>query len=206
MLSHDLDSHSHDYHLTNWYDCVTGNDNIVLIGAVVGGVIGAALLLTVLLLLVCLCVRRLRTHQVDLSKQGKTRNDMELGHIIPHVEPQIGSDQYRAVFSYQPQTLGSGQVLTLEQGNSMMLSHVLITDDLVLEKGEWVTLLEAPYGGDWWRGQATASEGWFPKSHVEYVDRKAERKMAEEGWLACITSAVLRTGWLYVFLPQIISS
>jgi hypothetical protein len=111
---------------------------------------------------------------------------MELGHIIPHVEPQIGSDQYRAVFSYQPQTPGS--------------------DDLALEKGEWVTLLEAPYGGDWWRGQATAGEGWFPKSHVEYVDRKAERKMAEEGWLACITSAVLRTGWLYVFLPQIISS
>lgn len=56
-----------------------------------------------------------------------------------------------------------------------------VPDDLPLEKGEWVTLLEAPYGGQWWRGQASAGEGWFPKTYVEYVDREAERKKAEEG-------------------------
>lgn len=58
----------------------------------------------------------------------------------------------------------------------------MTSDDLVLEKGEWVTLLEAPLGGQWWRGQtAGGREGWFPKSHVLYVDRDAERRKAEEG-------------------------
>ena len=95
--------------------CVTGDDKIVLIGAVVGGVVGAALLLTVLLLLACLCVRRLRTYQVDFNKQAKCKNDVELGHLIPHMEPQIGSDQYRAMCSYQPQTPDSGEALTLQQ-------------------------------------------------------------------------------------------
>ena len=161
--------------------CVTGDDKIVLIGAVVGGVVGAALLLTVLLLLGCLCVRRLRTHQVDLNKEAKSKLDVELGHVIPHMEPRIGSDQYRAVCSYQPQTSDSGEPSTLQRDSSMIASDALTTGDLALEKGEWVTLLEAPYGGDWWRGQAMAGEGWFPKSHVEYVDREAERKKAEEG-------------------------
>ena len=44
-----------------------------------------------------------------------------------------------------------------------------------------MTLVEAPPGGKWWRGQATAGEGWFPKSHVQFVDRDAERRKAEEG-------------------------
>lgn len=46
-----------------------------------------------------------------------------------------------------------------------------------------MTLLEAPYGGEWWRGQGKSGEGWFPKSHVEYVDRETERKKAVEGLL-----------------------
>lgn len=69
----------------------------------------------------------------------------------------------------------------------MIASDAFTTGDLALEKGEWVTLLEAPYGGDWWRGQAMAGEGWFPKSHVEYVDREAERKKAEEGLSSYVT-------------------
>ena len=44
-----------------------------------------------------------------------------------------------------------------------------------------MTLLEAPAGGQWWRGQTAAGKGWFPKSNVRYVDREAERKKAEEG-------------------------
>ena len=60
--------------------------------------------------------------------------------------------------------------------------HVM-SGDLALEEGEWVTLLEAPLGGQWWRGQASAGEGWFPKSHVKFVDREAERRKAEEGEL-----------------------
>ena len=82
----------------------------MLIAAVVGGVVSAALLLTALLLLVCLCVRKLRSHRVDLNKLGKEdKKDVELGHIQPHMEPQIGSDQYRAVCSYQPRNTESGR-------------------------------------------------------------------------------------------------
>ena len=61
-----------------------------------------------------------------------------------------------------------------------MTCHVM-SDDLGLEKGEWVTLLEAPYGGEWWRGRVDKREGWFPKSYVEYVDKEEERRKTEEG-------------------------
>ncbi|CAI8040465.1 hypothetical protein GBAR_LOCUS22547 [Geodia barretti] len=138
----------------------TGDDvDIVLIGAIVGGVVAAALVLTVLVLCLCLCIRRLRSGRVDLNKQDKKNGrDVELGHY--QQKPQIGSDHYRAVSSYHPQTSDSG--------------------DLALEEGEWVTLLEAPPGGQWWRGQTAAGEGWFPKSHVQLVDREAEHRKAEE--------------------------
>ena len=53
-----------------------------------------------------------------------------------------------------------------------------------------MTLLEAPYGGEWWRGQASAGVGWFPKSHVEYVDRETERKKSEEG--ECVEPPVVQ--------------
>ena len=56
-----------------------------------------------------------------------------------------------------------------------------MSDDLGLEKDEWVTLLEAPYGGEWWRGRADKREGWFPKSYVEYVDKEEERRKTERG-------------------------
>lgn len=71
--------------------------------------VGAALLVTVILFCVCLCIRRLRTGQVDLIKRGKeSGNDVELGQIRQRMDPQIGSDQYRAVCSYKPKDTGSG--------------------------------------------------------------------------------------------------
>lgn len=54
-----------------------------------------------------------------------------------------------------------------------------------------MTLLEAPPGGQWWRGQAAAGEGWFPKSHVQFVDREAERRRAEEGKMEMSVAASL---------------
>ena len=53
--------------------------------------------------------------------------------------------------------------------------------DLDLSKGDMVTLLEAPAGGEWWRGKVNDTEGWFPKNYVEYVDIEAEEKRKKEG-------------------------
>lgn len=100
---------SHDYH-TLTVCLLAGIDTTALIGAVVGGVVGAGLLLALVLLVMCVCLHRLRSGRVDLSKQGK-RSDTELGLIRPHVEPQIGSDQYRAVCPYQPHQSGTGSTL-----------------------------------------------------------------------------------------------
>ena len=126
-----------------------------------GGVVGAALLLLLILLLVCLAMRKLRGGwKVDLTKAEKQRrSDVELGRVRAHMEPQIGSSNYSVLYNYQPQN----------------------SEDLQLVKGEWVTLVEAPYGGEWWRGRVGEREGWFPKNYVEYVDVELERKKAEEG-------------------------
>lgn len=92
---------------------MAGVDATVLAVAVVGGVVGAGLLLAVLVLVVCVCLRRWHSGHVNLSKQGKKgRGDVELGHIRPHVEPQIGSDQYRALCPYHPQQSGTGKVVS----------------------------------------------------------------------------------------------
>lgn len=54
--------------------------------------------------------------------------------------------------------------------------------DLELLIGDWVTLKETPYGGDWWRGAVEGrGEGWFPKNYVKYVDVEAEKKKREAG-------------------------
>lgn len=53
--------------------------------------------------------------------------------------------------------------------------------DLDLSIGEMVILIEAPAGGEWWRGKAHEIEGWFPKTCVEYVDIEAEEKRKKEG-------------------------
>ena len=74
-----------------------------------GCVVFAALLVAGVLLLVYVCLYRLRRHRVDLNKQGKSRvADVELARVQPRREPQIGSDQYRAVCSYTPPQDGSG--------------------------------------------------------------------------------------------------
>ena len=44
-----------------------------------------------------------------------------------------------------------------------------------------VMLIEAPTGGDWWRGRVDNREGWFPKSYVDYIDIKAEEKKRKDG-------------------------
>ena len=67
--------------------------------------------------------------------------------------------RYRVLHDYSPQNEG----------------------DLTLTKGDWITLIEAPYGGEWWQGSVGDKEGWFPKSYVEYVDMQAEKKKLEEG-------------------------
>lgn len=93
---------------------MAGVDTTVLVGAVVGGVVCAGLLLAVLVLVVCVCLRRWHSGQVNFSKQGKKgRGDVELGNIRPHVEPQIGSDQYRALCPYHPQQSGTGKVVAV---------------------------------------------------------------------------------------------
>ena len=81
--------------------------------------------------------------------------------------------QYRALHNYVPQTEG----------------------DLALTKGDWITLIEAPYGGDWWRGSVGEEVGWFPKTYVEYVDVEAEKKRLQEGEGvrdACVIGEVVR--------------
>lgn len=93
---------------------MVGVDTAVLVGAVVGGVVGAGLLLAVLVLVMCVCLRKLHSGQVNLSKQGKKgKSDVELGVIRPHVEPRIGSDQYRALCPYQPQQSGTGKMVAV---------------------------------------------------------------------------------------------
>lgn len=77
-----------------------------------GGVVTAALVLTLVLLCLCLCVCRLRSDQVDLNKQDKKNGmDIELGHY--QQKPQIGSDQYRVIHLYHPQSSESGITLEL---------------------------------------------------------------------------------------------
>ncbi len=53
--------------------------------------------------------------------------------------------------------------------------------DLELKEGELLTLIEAPTGGEWWKGTVNGVEGWFPKSYVNYVDVKVEEKKKKEG-------------------------
>lgn len=68
--------------------------------------------------------------------------------------------QYRALHDYTPQN----------------------EDDLKLRRGEWVTLVETPGGGGWWRGRTEeGGEGWFPRTYVEYVDLEAEKKKQQDG-------------------------
>ena len=102
---------------------ITGDDDdIVLITAVVGGVVSGALLLTAILLCVCLCIRRLRSRQVDLSKRDREiRKDVELGQVRPRMEPQIGSDHYRAVCPYKPKDTGSGMEYCMSPDHYMMV-------------------------------------------------------------------------------------
>ena len=66
----------------------------------------------------------------------------------------------------------------------------LSNGDLALTQGDWVTLVEAPYGGEWWRGKCDGGEGgeggegrdgWFPKNYVELVDVTAEKRRIQEG-------------------------
>ena len=57
----------------------------------------------------------------------------------------------------------------------------LNNDDLPLKKGDIVILIEAPYGGEWWKGTAGEHSGWFPKNYVEYYDEEEEKKKAQEG-------------------------
>ena len=88
-----------------------GDNTVILIGAVVGGVVVAAVLVTLVLVLVCLCAHRQRRHQVDIHKAGKEdKGGIELGRIRPHVEPQIGSDQYHVLYNYQPHNAGTGSL------------------------------------------------------------------------------------------------
>lgn len=68
---------------------------------------------------------------------------------------------YRALYNYTP----------------------LNADDLALKKGDIIILIEAPYGGEWWKGTAGERSGWFPKNFVEYYDREEEKKKVLEGML-----------------------
>ena len=62
--------------------------------------------------------------------------------------------------------------------------------DLELKKGDLVTILEAPYGGDWWKGRVGepegGEEGWFPKSYVRYFDLETEKKKKMDGECVCV--------------------
>ena len=66
---------------------------------------------------------------------------------------------YKVLYSYKPQQ----------------------KDDLELIEGELVALIEAPVGGDWWRGRVRDKEGWFPKTYVDYFDIHEEEKKKKEG-------------------------
>ena len=80
-------------------------------------------------------------------------------HVIMLVCP-YAVPNYKALYNYKPQNEG----------------------DLQLAIGDWVTLKETPYGGDWWRGAVEGKgEGWFPKNYVKYVDVEAEKKKREAG-------------------------
>ena len=76
-------------------------------------------------------------------------------HTHTHTVPN-----YKALYDYKPQN----------------------DDDLELAVGDWVTLIETPLGGNWWRGSnEERGEGWFPKNFVKYVDVEAEKKKREAG-------------------------
>ena len=85
-------------------------------------------------------------------------------HAYPHTHTHTHTvPTYKALHNYAPQN----------------------DDDLELVRGEWVTLIETPYGGGWWKGSVEGRvEGWFPKTYVEYVDIEAEKKKVQEGELA----------------------
>ncbi len=59
-----------------------------------------------------------------------------------------------------------------------------------------MTLLEAPLGGEWWKGAVGEKEGWFPRKYVEWVDVEGERRKAEEGelGLASLTPRLSSSG------------
>ncbi len=40
------------------------------------------------------------------------------------------------------------------------------TDELSLNEGDRIVILETPEGG-WWRGALGGQEGWFPSNHVQ---------------------------------------
>ena len=117
-------------------------------------------------------------------------------HAYPHTHTHTHTvPTYKALHNYAPQN----------------------DDDLELVRGEWVTLIETPYGGGWWKGSVEGRvEGWFPKTYVEYVDIEAEKKKVQEGELALSLSHThtthththtqsIRFKYMYISLPVHVS-
>ena len=84
---------------------------------------------------------------------------------------------YKALFDYEPQQ----------------------PDDLKLQEGDMVMLIEAPPGGEWWRGKVDNREGWFPKSYVNYIDIKAEEKKRKDGTVTMHTYFIIMSSYIESF-------
>lgn len=142
----------------------------MIVGAAVGGIVVAVLLLIIVIIIVLCCLKSRRSdYVITKGGRGDKNTAVELGHVSKRMEPVFGVPHYRIVHSYTPRNEG----------------------DLALTVGDWVTLIEAPYGGEWWQGSVGDREGWFPKDYIEYVNVQAEKKKLEEDNFKLAAAAIV---------------
>lgn len=137
-----------------------------LIAVCVGGFLLAVILCVLLALIILCCVKKRTKNKFSMSYETKKSN-IELG-MFKRKNPVFGVATYKVLYSYKPQQ----------------------KDDLELIEGELVALIEAPVGGDWWRGRVRDKEGWFPKTYVDYFDIHEEEKKKKEEDLETAAAAI----------------
>jgi hypothetical protein len=125
---------------------------LIIICASSGTLFLMILFLCICIIICCAARRKQTSHKyIVKDKLKKDAGRIEMGSYQKN-KPVIGVATYRAIYDYTPSQ----------------------NDDLALKEGDMVMLVEAPAGGDWWRGKVDDREGWFPKSYVNYIDMKKD--------------------------------